>query len=341
MKKVSVERAVGMVLGHDVTKIVPGAFKGPGFKKGHVIREEDIAELLKLGKEHIYVMELRKGELHEDEAARRLSRAFSGPGLDVSGPSEGKMRLTAQYTGLLSIDVKQLERINALRGIALSTLHDRTPVDKGQVVAATRVIPLTISEQKILKVESLCAKGAGKIVSVVPYQQKDVGVLVTGNEIYRGRIKDRFDDYVGVKVVRYGSRIIKKIVAPDDAAFIARSLMDLVQAGSTLILVTAGLSVDPDDVTLQGVRKTGARVVSYGSPVMPGSMFLLAHLDRIPVLGLPACVFYHPTTVFDLVFPLVLADQTVTRKDIARLGHGGLCLDCGECRYPICHFGKN
>jgi hypothetical protein len=340
MKKVSVERAVGMVLGHDVTKIVPGTFKGPGFKRGHVIRREDIPELLKLGKEHIYVMKLRKGELHEDEAAQRLSQAFSGPGIDVSGPSEGKMKLTAQHAGLLSIDVKRLERINAQRGIALSTLHDHTPVKKGQMVAATRVIPLVISEQEVLKVEIVCEKGAGKVVSVLPYQRKDVGVLVTGNEIYRGRIKDRFDDYVGVKVRRYGSRIIKKIVAPDDEAFIARSMMDLVRAESNLILVTAGLSVDPDDVTLKGVMKAGARVVSYGSPVMPGSMFLYAYLDRIPVLGLPACVFHHATTVFDLVFPRVLADQKITRRDIVQLGHGGLCLECATCRYPICPFGK-
>jgi hypothetical protein len=340
MRKVSVEDAVGMVLGHDVTKIVPGTFKGPGFKRGHVIRREDIPELLRLGKEHIYVMKLRKGELHEDDAARRLSRAFSGPGIEVVGPSEGKMKLVAEHAGLLSIDVSLVERINTHKGIALSTRHDNTPVRKGWVVAATRVIPLTISEQRVLRVETLCKKRPGKVISVWPYQRKDVGVLVTGNEIYRGRIRDRFDDYVGVKITRYKSRIIKKLVAPDDEAFIARSLTELVQAGSDLILVTAGLSVDPDDVTLRGVRRAGARVVSYGSPVMPGSMFLYAHLGQIPVLGLPACVFHHPTTVFDLIFPRVLADQTITRKDIARLGHGGLCLDCAQCRYPDCPFGK-
>ena len=340
MKKVNVEDAVGMVIGHDVTKIVPGTFKGPGFKRGHVIRQEDIPELLKLGKEHIYVMELRKGELHEDDAARRLSRAVSGPGVEIVGPSEGKMKLVAEHAGLLSIDVRLVERINTHRGIALSTRHDNTPVPQGGVVAATRVIPLTISEQRILRVENLCKKMPGSVISVWPYQRKDVGVLVTGNEIYRGRVRDRFDDYVGVKIGRYGSRIIKKLVAPDDEAFIARSLTELVQAGSDLILVTAGLSVDPDDVTLRGVRRAGARVMSYGSPVMPGSMFLYAHLDQIPLLGLPACVFHHPTTVFDLIFPRVLAGQTITRKDIARLGHGGLCLDCARCRYPDCPFGK-
>lgn len=329
-----------MVLGHDVTKIVPGEFKGPGFRKGHIVKREDIPEFLNLGKEHIYVVELRGGEIHEDDAALRLARAFSGAGIEVIGPREGKMSLLVEHAGLLSINVPLLERVNSQKGIALSTLHDNTPCQKGMVVAATRIIPLTISERVILRVESLCGRKGIKIVSVFPYQKKKIGVLVTGNEIYRGRIQDRFDDYVGVKVSRYGSTVIKKIVAPDKETFISRSLKELVEAGSDLILVTAGLSVDPDDVTMAGIKRAGADVKVYGSPVMPGSMFLYAHMNHIPVLGLPACVFHHKTTIFDLVFPRVLAGQEITRKEIVRLGHGGLCLDCSECRYPVCPFGK-
>ena len=340
MRKVRVEDAVGMALGHDVTKIVPGEFKGPGFRKGHVIKREDVSEFLNLGKEHVYVIELKPGEIHEDDAALRLARAFSGTGIEWVGPREGKMSLLAKHDGLLSVNVPLLERVNSQKGIALSTLHDNTPTKKGIVVAATRIIPLAISERVILRVESLCGRRGIKIVSVLPYHRKRIGVLVTGNEIYRGRIQDRFDDYVGVKVSRYGSTIIKKMVAPDEETFISRSLKELVEAGSDLILVTAGLSVDPDDVTLAGIKRTGADVKVHGSPVMPGSMFVYAHLDHIPVLGLPACVFHHRTTVFDLVFPRVLAGREITRRDIARLGHGGLCLDCGQCRYPVCPFGK-
>jgi len=341
VKKIRVEDAVGMVLGHDVTKIVPGEFKGPRFRKGHIIRKEDIAEFLNLGKGSIYVLELKSGEIHENEAAERLARAFSGPGVEATGPSEGKMSLVAKHDGLLSIDVSLLERVNSRQGIALSTLHDKTPCRKGMVVAATRVIPLTIKEGKIRSIESLCEHGGERIVSVFPYQERKVGVLVTGSEIYRGRIQDRFDESVGKKISLYGSVVVRKIIAPDDEAFISRSLRELVESGSDLILVTAGLSVDPDDVTVAGIKRAGARIEVYGSPVMPGSMFLYAHLDRVPVLGLPACVFYHKTTVFDLVFPRILAGHEITRREIVRLGHGGLCLACSPCRYPVCPFGKN
>jgi hypothetical protein len=340
MKKVRVEDAVGMVLGHDLTKIVPGEFKGPGFRKGHRIQREDVPEFLNLGKEHIYVIELREGELHEDDAALRLSRAFSGPGIETTGPREGRINLVAAHQGLLTVSVHLLERVNAQKGIVLATLHDNTPVEKGEIVAATRIIPLTIGEKVILRVESLCQGSGMKMVSVVPFQRKKVGVLVTGNEIYHRRIPDRSPDYVDVKVERYGSTVIKRIVSPDDQAFIARSLKELLEAGSDLILVTAGLSVDPDDVTVAGIRKAGATVRVYGTPVMPGSMFLYAYLDRVPILGLPACVLHHETTVFDLMFPRVLAGREITRKDIVRLGHGGLCLVCGKCQYPVCPFGK-
>lgn len=340
MKKVKVEDAIGMVLGHDVTKIVPGEFKGPRFRKGHIIKKEDVPEFLNLGKGHIYVLEFKRGEIHEDDAALRLARAFSGTGIEVVGPTEGKMSLLAKHAGLLSINVPLLERVNAQQGIALSTLHDNTPCQEGRVVAATRVIPLTIRERVILRIESLCERDGTKTVSVFPYQKKKIGVLVTGSEIYRGRIRDRFDDYVGHKISQYGSTVLKKIVAPDEETFISRSLRELVAAGSDLILVTAGLSVDPDDVTLAGIKRAGADVKVYGSPVMPGSMFLYAYLDHVPVLGLPACVFHYKTTVFDLVFPRILAGHEITRKDIVRLGHGGLCLNCSNCTYPVCPFGK-
>jgi len=340
MKKVKVEDAIGMVLGHDVTRIVPGKFKGPGYRKGHRIKREDIPGFLDLGKEHIYVIDVKEGELHEDDAALRLTHAFSGSGIVHAGPREGKMDLLATHAGLLAINIPLLERVNSQKGLSVATLHDNTPVQKGQVVVSTRVIPLIIKERVILRVEALCGRDARRLVSIAPYRRMRIGLLVTGNEVYRGRIRDRSDDYVGVKVKHHGSTIVKKIVVPDEENRISRSLKELADAGSELILVTAGLSVDPDDVTVAGIKRAGATVGVYGSPVMPGSMFLYAHLDRIPVLGLPACVFHHTSTVFDLVFPRVLAGQEITRRDIIRLGHGGLCLGCNECRYPVCPFGK-
>ena len=338
MRKVKTEEAIGMILGHDVTRIVTGGFKGAVFKKGHIIREEDIPLLLDTGNDYVHVLELGAGEVHEDEAGLRLARAIAGAGVEYSGPEEGKVSLRAKRKGLLRIDVDLLEMINATGDIVISTLHDHTPCDKGALVAATRIIPLTIAEEKISEIESRC--GNRRVVKILPYQLRKVGVVVTGNEVYYGRIKDTFDDTVGEKVTHFGAAIIEKVVVPDDVGQIAAALQRARKTGAEVLLTTGGLSVDPGDVTRIGIQEAGAEIVSYGSPLLPGAMFLYALLDGIPLLGLPACVFYAPTTIFDVIFPRVLAGERITRNDIIRLGHGGLCLGCEACRYPVCHLGK-
>ncbi|HLA26356.1 MAG TPA: molybdopterin-binding protein [Syntrophales bacterium] len=339
MKKIRVEKAVGTMLAHDITRIVPGQFKGVGFRKGHIVREEDVPEFLKLGKQFLYVLELSAEQLHEDDAALRIARAIAGENLSWTAPREGKSNIVSNSDGLLKVNAAGLLRINKLGDIIVSTLKNNFTCKEGQVVAGTRIIPLTIPAKKIEKLEELAARYR-PVLQVRPYRKLRVGGVVTGSEIYKGLIKDEFDRYVAQKVINYGCEFVKKIVVPDDAGAISRAVRELNDLGCELILTTGGLSVDPDDVTRKGIRKAGARIIAYGSPILPGSMFLYATLNGKPILGLPACVYYNPATAYDIILPMVLAGDEITKSILAETGHGGMCLNCETCIYPVCPFGK-
>jgi molybdenum cofactor synthesis domain-containing protein len=339
VRKIKVEDAVGMVLGHDVTQIIPGKYKGPRFKRGHKIRKEDIPEFLKIGKEHVYVMDLKPGSIHEDDAALRLGHVFAGRNIDMSGPSEGKVTFQSKITGLLKINLPLLHRINLTGNIILSSLHRYTTCRPGMAVGATRIISLTTPEREIEKVETWCEKD-GPVLEILPYQKRNVGVIVTGNEIFKRRIQDRFDDRVGKKIADFGSQVIKKKVVPDDIHEIAQALLELQNDNVGVILITGGLSVDPDDVTRAGIKKAGTKIIFYGTPVLPGAMFLYGKLGEKPILGLPACVFHHKATLFDVIFPRILAGEPPRRREVSLLGHGGFCQNCDPCTFPVCPFGK-
>ena len=339
MKKIRVEDAVGTVLAHDMTRIIRGKFKGVGFQKGHIVQKKDIPELLKIGKQYLYVLDLGKNQLHEDDAATRIANAISDQNLEFSEPREGKINISTKYAGLLKINVDALLQVNKMENIIVATLKNNFPCNKGEIIAATRIIPLTIPAKYIEALEAL-AKNNKTILSVKPYQSLKVGALVTGSEVYNGLITDDFGPSVGKKITEAGCTLIKKIIVPDDVTAISNAIQELKDLGSELIITTGGLSVDPDDVTRQGVIAAGADVTFYGSPVLPGAMLMVSILDHIPVISLPACVFYYKQTVFDLIFPRVLAGETISEDDIAAMGHGGLCMNCKVCHYPVCSFGR-
>jgi len=330
---------VGLKLAHDITRILPGKFKGAAFRRGQVVRKSDIPKLLDLGKKQIYVLKLRPGEVHEDEAAWLMAKAMAGKGVKLRGPREGKVDFVAQGSGLLKVNVTALEKINALGAIILSTRHNHSFVRGGEIVAGTRIIPLTIREAKIRRVEQICRK-EGPVLRILPFRKKKVGIIVTGSEILEKRIQDRSAVIVKKKVEALGSRVVRKVVVPDDVLRIAEEIRQMKSAGCQVIVATGGLSVDPDDVTLAGIKKSGAEIVFYGVPVLPGSMSALACLGETTILGAPACVVHDPATALDLFLPRVLADDPITAEEIASLGHGGLCWKCRVCQYPVCPFGK-
>lgn len=335
MKTVLVEEAVGTVLAHDLTQIIPGEFKGSRFKKGHVIAQEDIPVLLSMGKKHLYVIDPVADDVHEEEAARRIATAAAGENITLVEKGEGKVELHAAVDGLLKIDTDALENLIDDDAVMFAAIHQNVVVRQGELLAGTRVIPLFVKESVVARAESI-----GVFIRVVPLRSMRVGLVTTGSEIYHGLIQDKFGDVLRRKFASYGSTVIEQLFADDDDQMIADCIRRLKQAGAELIAVTGGMSVDPDDRTPAGIRCAGVKIETYGAPVLPGAMFLLGYLDEVPVVGLPGCVMYHGTSVFDLVVPRLLAGEHVTRRDIKKLGHGGLCRNCATCTYPNCGFGK-
>lgn len=337
---IPVDRAVGKILAHDITEIRPGQFKGAAFKKGHRVRPEDISHLRRLGKEHLYVLQLNPGELHEDEAAIRLARAFAGPGVDFDeNPAEGKIAFKAARRGLLKVKVDTLTAINMVPNICCSSRQDNTLVERGEIVAATRAIPLIIAAEPVQSAVRL-AQNAEAVFSVRELMRPSVGLVITGNEVYTGIIDDKFAPLIRKKLRSYGCQVSRTLFAPDDKNKIIGCIRRLRREGAEMIMVAGGMSVDPDDVTRPAIADAGAEDLVYGTPVLPGAMFLYARLGDIPILGIPACVLYYKATVLDLLLPRILAGEAITRRDLADMAHGGLCLNCPDCRYPVCPFGK-
>ncbi|MDD2321203.1 MAG: molybdopterin-binding protein [Geobacteraceae bacterium] len=339
VKDIPVQEAVGKVLFHDITRIAPGEFKGRAFKKGHIIREEDVPMLMNLGKNNICILDLKDGYVHEDDAAYRIARAASGRGIGLAEAVEGKVKMVAATNGLLKVNVEGLNVINSVEQIVLATLHTNQQVVADVPIAGTRIIPLFTDEARILAVEEICCEYF-PIMEVVPFRSLKVGLVTTGSEIYHGRISDKFGPVVREKFAAMGSEVFRQILVPDDVAVIVRAIHELLEQGADMIIASGGMSVDPDDRTPAAIRGVGGEVITYGSPTFPGSMFMLSYSGSTPVIGLPGCAMYHKATIFDLIVPRLLAGDRVSRADIVSLGHGGFCASCAECRYPNCSFGK-
>ena len=340
-KIVKVENAVGHVLAHDVTEIRKNEFKGRAFKKGHRIRNSDICHLHRLGKQHIYILNIEEGFLHENDAAIALADVFCGAGVTRQGePEEGKVKLVAQTDGLLKVDVDALAKINMLGEIMCASRHNNVTVKKETIVAAARAIPLVIGEDIVNQAISISRSCSG-LFKVKPLRKANIGIVITGGEVFSGLIEDQFEPVLRKKIADFGSETLGVVFAPDKADVIGYEIQRLLRSGADLILTTGGMSVDPDDVTRLGIEKTTGEVYCYGAPVLPGSMLMIGYTEDIPVLGVPACGIYHETTILDLVLPRILAGEKLNREAVARMGHGGLCLNCQTCRYPICPFGKS
>lgn len=339
MKLVNTKDAVGHVLCHDITQIIRGVKKDRVFKKGHVVTEEDIPVLLSVGKEHLYIWEKDENMLHENEAAEILYEICKGENVHGGEVKEGKIELFADVDGLLKLNTEKLDEINCLDDIIIATRHNNFPVKKGDKLAGTRVTPLIIEKEKLEKAKEVA--GEDKLINVIPFTHKKVGIVTTGSEVYYGRIKDTFGPVIMDKFKPYGAEILGQEIVNDDKEQIKNAILSFVDKGADIIVCTGGMSVDPDDLTPSAIKSTGTNIVTYGAPVLPGAMFLLSYYNgNLPILGLPGCVMYAKATIFDLVLPRVMAGEILTKRDLTRLWHGGLCLGCDVCHYPNCTFGK-
>lgn len=342
MKEIRTEDAVGHVLCHDITQIIKDKKKGVVFSKGHIIKEEDIPVLLSVGKEHLFVWEKQPGILHENEAAEILYKICAGSNMHGSDIKEGKIELIADCDGLLKIRRDALLAVNSLGEMMIASRHGDFAIHKGDKIAGTRVIPLVIEQSKMDR--AVEAAGPEPIFSVLPFHPKKVAVVTTGSEIQKGLIKDTFTPVLQNKLAEYSCEMIGQAKPGDDRTQITQDILAFARNGADMILCSGGMSVDPDDRTPGAIKDTGADIVTYGAPVLPGAMLLLAYLDiedrKIPVVGLPGCVMYAKRTIFDLVLPRLLADDRITAAEIAGYGEGGLCLNCPVCTFPNCGFGK-
>lgn len=338
-KSIPLEEAVGKMLGHDLTQIVPGEFKGPAFKKGHVIREEDVSQLLDMGKRNIYVVDPNDGYIHENEAAERIAKAASGKGIRHSEPAEGRINFISTGNGLLTINKEALLKINSVEDITFATIHGNQIVKPETAMAGTRIIPLATLDKNIREVERICEENY-PVIDVKPFRSLKVGVITTGSEVFSGRIKDKFGPVLKRKFADINCEVIRQVFVSDDVEKTVEAINDFIDEGAELIALTGGMSVDPDDQTPASIRKAGAEIVTYGAPVYPGAMFMLGYIGNVPVVGLPGCVMYYRASIFELILPMIVAGIPVTKEYISSLGHGGFCASCKECRYPVCAFGK-
>lgn len=342
MKEIKTENAIGHVLCHDITQIIKDEKKGVMFSKGHVVKEEDIPLLLSVGKEHLFVWEKTEGMLHENEGAEILYRICAGEYMHGTDVKEGKIELIADEDGILKVRREALLGVNSLGEMMIASRHGDFPVKKGDKLAGTRIIPLIIEKEKMDRAEKLA--GGEPIFKIIPYQNKKIGIVTTGSEIQKGLIQDTFTPVLRQKLAEFPTKIIGQTIPGDNRKQITEDIFSFVEQGADMVLLSGGMSVDPDDRTPGAIKDTGARIVTYGAPVLPGAMLLLAYLEKdgkdIPLVGLPGCVMYAKRTVFDLILPRLMADDQISAQEIASYGEGGLCLNCQTCTFPNCGFGK-
>ncbi len=337
MRKVKVEEAVGLTLCHDLTEMRDG-FKGAAFRRGHVITEADIPHMLDIGKRTVFVWEENAGEIHEEDAALRMAAMAPVEGAHYTAPSEGKVLLLADREGMFRVDTALLKEINSIGDITISTLPDHYPARPGMRLASMRIVPLVTKEEQIIRAEALC-KGR-KLLNLLPYQPRKTGIIITGSEIYHGRIKDKFEAVARRKLAAYPGEVIGAAVCDDDLDMLVNTARDFLARGADFLIFSGGMSVDPDDLTPSAIRRLGCEVVTHGVPSQPGNMTLMAYLGDIPVMGVPGAAISLPTTIFDVMLPQVFAGVKFTHEELIGLGDGGLCQLCAACHFPNCTFGR-
>lgn len=338
MKKIRIQDAPGEILDYDITGVDPEkGTKGRIFKRGHRIREEDFETLRDLGRDYIYVRDGNDIEVHEEDAAILAAPLIAGRNISHDPePVEGKIQFYAECAGVFRVNPDRLYRLNELEIPSLPTIHSNLPVRKGQMVAAFRIIPLTCPMETV---DSMKTMLSDPLLSCEPYIAKNASIIITGNEIASGRKKDAFIPALSVKLKQFNVEKITSRILPDTRETIS-SVIREESRDAEIILITGGTSVDPDDATKQAMTDAGVKLLQKGNPVQPGNNLSLGYLDQIPVCSVPAAALTYKATALDIFLPRLLAKIPVTREDIVRSSHGGLCHFCPTCNYPVCPFGR-
>lgn len=339
MKKIKVEDAVGQALCHDITGIYENGVKGARFKRGHVLTQEDIPLMLDIGKSHVFVWEPEADEVHEDDCALAITQAICGPNMSYSEPSEGKIQIRSDIGGLFTVNGEALKQINSVEDFTIACIPNHTKVTKGAPLAGARIVPL-VTKRKNVEDTVRIAREHAPVFSVLPYKPMKCGVIITGSEVYYGRIQDRFAPVMTEKLESFGAEILGIVKCPDELERIKQAIGDFLKQDADLIFLTGGMSVDPDDLTPTAIRETGARLVTQGVPMQPGNMLTMAYLNQTMLIGVPGASMHFPVTSLDIFLPRIFAGLPITKEEIAGLGEGGLCMQCKVCRYPICYFGR-
>lgn len=322
-KKIKTEDSVGEKLLHDITGILEDGFKGVVFKRGHIVREADIERLKDIGKDHIYVGELDSGYVHEEDAALALAKEVVGENISFTEPSEGKTNLEAEEDGVFSINIPALNRINSVGDYTLACKRNFTPVKKGDRLVGLRIVPL-FTEEEIVEEAVEIARDSKPVFQVYPYQKKKIGIIITGSEVYYGRIKDLFEPVLRKKFSQFPAEIIAVNKAPDDLEYIEKILESYLEEGVDIVIFTGGMSVDPDDLTPSAIRNSGAQMIIQGLPVQPGNMLTIGKLENTYLIGVPGASIHSEITSFDLVLPRLFTDMEIKREDLLAMGEGGL-----------------
>lgn len=339
MRKIKIEDAIGEALCHDMTAILEDGYKGVKFHRGHVITEADLPALRDMGKNQVFVWEPEADEVHEDDAATALAQAMCGEGLICKAPSEGKVQINAARRGLFKVNSAALREINSVPDYTVASIWGDTPVEEGEKIAGARIVPLVTKRENVEKAVKI-AKENFPVFEIKPYKSLRVGVVITGSEVYYGRIKDAFEPVLTPKLQKFGAELLGFTKCPDDLEMIEIAVGDFLKRGAQLILLTGGMSVDPDDVTPTAIRNTGAELITQGFPMQPGNMLTVAYLGDTALVGVPGASMHSPTTSLDVFLPRIFAGEKITREEVALYGEGGFCRGCKACVWPLCSFGK-
>jgi hypothetical protein len=300
--------------------------------KGGIIDVAALAAWAGVPDGKLHLIEIEAGDLHEDEAGRRVTSAVTGDGVEVEGPFHSRYNLKSRQRGLLVVDELRVHALNAIGAMSLFTRYNHEAVGAGKTVAGVKATPIVVPAAEVEAIEELAREASGPLVDVLPFIPKRASVIAT--EALHPRLRASFEQRVRDKLAWYGSELLGVAFVEADAGAVADAFRSAIERGAELFMAAGGNTLDPLDPILRALPAIGAEMVHFGAPADPGSMFWVARAGERPIFNLASCSMYSEATVIDLMLPLALAGLPVTTVDVVRLGYGGLLEEDLTFRFP-------